>query len=111
MEMTKFVRKPFEVDAIQITEENINELAEFIGTIRKKNDEDGSVYIQVDRRLIPNIDRVFPGYWFTRMGNNARCYSEKIFSTTFVPVDENIQQWVDFMNTVGEPTQEVGLND
>ncbi len=53
MEFTTFVRKPFTVDAVEVTEENIAEIAELVGVLRQK--EDGAPYIHVDRRLIPNI--------------------------------------------------------
>jgi hypothetical protein len=81
MYFNTYIRKPFVVEAVEITEENINEVAEFVGTVRKK--EDGTSYIQVDRRLIPNVYRVYPGFYMTRMGDNIRCYSAKIFTEQF----------------------------
>ncbi len=81
MNFASYTRKPFTVEAVEITEENISEVAEFVGTVRKK--EDGTSYIQVDRRLIPNVYRVYPGFFMTRMGDNVRCYSAKIFNEQF----------------------------
>jgi hypothetical protein len=82
MEFKEFVRKPFVVEAVEITVDNIAECAEFIGTLRYK--EDKTPYIAVDRRLIPNVFQVHPGYWMTRMGDNIRCYSPKIFKNQFL---------------------------
>lgn len=82
MEFKPFVRKPFTVDAVEVTKENIEELAPLIGTLRSK--DDGTPYIQVDRRLVPNIYRVYPGFWMTKMGDNVRCYSKRIFNEQFV---------------------------
>lgn len=96
MEFTKFVRKPFTVEAVEVTEENITDIAEFVGTLREK--EDGTPYIQVDRRLVPNIFRVYPGFWMTKMGDNIRCYSKRIFNEQFVESDPAIMEWVHFMN-------------
>lgn len=84
--MSKYVRKPFLVEAVEVTEANIKELAEFIGTVRKK--PDGTSFIAVDRRLIPNVFRVYPGFWMTRMGDNIRCYSAKIFNDQFIELEE-----------------------
>jgi hypothetical protein len=95
MDFNEFVRKPFVVEAVEITEENISEAAEYIGTLRKK--DDGTPYIQVDRRLIPNVFRVFPGFWMTRMGDNIRCYSKKIFMDQFTPITTEVREWVTFM--------------
>lgn len=97
MEFTDFVRKPFSVEAVEVTEENIAEIAELVGTLRYK--DNGVPYIAVDRRLVPNIYRVYPGFWMTRMGDNIRCYSKKIFKEQFTPSTPDIDNWVRFMNS------------
>lgn len=95
MEFTTFVRKPFVVEAVEITAENINEVAKYIGDVRER--EDGTQYILVDRRLVPNVFKVYPGFFMTKMGENIRCYSRKIFKEQFVEEDESIRPWLDFM--------------
>jgi hypothetical protein len=99
MEFTTFVRKPFVVEAVEVTAENINEVAKYIGDVREK--EDGTQYILVDRRLVPNVFKVYPGFFMTKMGENIRCYSRKIFKEQFVEEDENIKPWVEFMANHG----------
>lgn len=96
MEFTNFVRKPFTVEAVEVTEDNIEEIAGLVGTLRHKSN--GSPYIEVDRKLVPNVFRVFPGYWVTRMGDNVRCYTKKVFKSQFVETDSDIDKWVAFMN-------------
>jgi hypothetical protein len=96
MEFTTFVRKPFVVDAVEITAENIGEVAKYVGDLREK--EDGTPYILVDRRLVPNVFRVYPGFFMTRMGENVRCYSKKIFKEQFMVQDDQIKEWVTFIN-------------
>jgi len=93
----QYVRKPFNVEAVEVTVDNIAELAEFIGTLRTK-ETDGTPYIAVDRRLVPSVYRVFPGYWVTRMGDNVRCYARKIFMAQFVESTEEIDAWVKYIN-------------
>lgn len=95
MEFTTFVRKPFVVQAIEITAENINEVAKYIGDVRER--EDGTQYILVDRRLVPNVFKVYPGFFMTKMGENIRCYSRKIFKEQFVEEDDSIKPWIEFM--------------
>lgn len=97
MEFTEFVRKPFVVEAVEVTKENIAEIAEHVGTLRQK--DDGTPYIQVDRRLIPNIFRVYPGFWMTRMGDNIRCYSKRIFTEQFIEASEAINKGVELINS------------
>jgi hypothetical protein len=95
MNFTTFVRKPFVVDAVEVTAENISEVAKYVGDLREK--EDGTPYILVDRRLVPNVARVFPGFFMTKMGENVRCYSRKIFRDQFIIQTAEIKPWVEFM--------------
>jgi hypothetical protein len=96
MEFTTYVRKPFVVEAIEITTENIGDVAKYVGDLKEK--EDGTPYILVDRRLVPNVFRVYPGFFMTKMGENVRCYSRKIFADQFMEKDEIIQPWLDFLD-------------
>lgn len=96
MELSMFVRKPFTVEAVEVTRDNIAEIAELVGTLREK--DDGTPYIQVDRRLVPNIYRVYPGFWMTRMGDNIRCYSKRIFKNQFLENTPDIDSMVKFIN-------------
>lgn len=93
----EFVRKPFVVEAIEVTKDNIKDLAVYIGTLRKK--DDGTPYIAVDRRLIPNVYRVYPGFWMTRMGDNIRCYSKKIFREQFTSSNTKIEALLIYFNS------------
>lgn len=108
MEFTTFVRKPFTVEAVEITEENIAEVAEQIGELRSK--PDGGSFIHVNRKLVPNVFRVYPGFFMTQMGDNVRVYSRRIFKEQFVEVAPDIQGWIDFINGPDEmpvPASEV----
>lgn len=96
MEFTTFVRKPFRVEAVEVTAENISDIAGFVGTLRHK--DNGTPYIQVDRRLVPNVFRVYPGFWMTKMGDNIRCYAKRVFEEQFIANTDEINQWVNFMN-------------
>jgi len=95
MEFTTFVRKPFVVEAVEITTDNIEEVAKHVGDLRHK--EDGTPFILVDRRLVPNVFRVYVGFYMTKMGENVRCYSRKIFREQFIVKDDNLEQWLDFL--------------
>lgn len=96
VELTKFVRKPFTVEAVEITIDNIAEIATVVGTLRTK--EDGSPYIQVNRQLVPNVFKVYPGFWMTKLGNNIRCYSGHIFTAQFIEISPNIEKLLEYIN-------------
>lgn len=77
-----FTRRSFDVEAVQITEENIHELARFVGEVKSEN---GIEYIVLDRRIVPTVSRAYIGWWVTRMNDNMRCYSNKTFHNQFEP--------------------------
>lgn len=109
MEFETFVRKPFTVQAVLITRDNIEEVAKFVGDLKEK--EDGTPFILVDKRLVPNVFKVFPGFYMTRMGDNVRCYSAKVFAQQFVTSSPEILQWVNWMNGEGDEPEELEIEE
>jgi hypothetical protein len=100
MEFVKFVRKPFLVDAVEVTKENIAEIAPLVGVLKEKGD--GTPFIQVNQRLVPNVFRVYPGFWVTRLEDTIRCYSKKAFFAQFAEGTEEVLNWVDSVNRPSE---------
>jgi hypothetical protein len=96
---SQFVRTPFSVEALIITEENIESVARLVGTVRVKNDEK---YIALDRRVVPNISRAYIGWYLTRLGDNLRCYSPKVFMEQFEPMPDTMIVHFDFNNATDE---------
>lgn len=96
MEFETYVKKPLKVEATLVTEENIAEIAEQIGALRKA--EDGTPYIFVDRRIVPVVFKVYPGFWFTKVGDSVRCYHPAVFAREFVLAEPEVIAWVDYLN-------------
>lgn len=107
MEFTTFVRKPFTVEAVQITEKNIRDIAPLVGTIQV---DDGQVWIQVDRKKVPVLSEVEPGYWMTKVDGKIRCYSDRVFREQFTPITPEIRQWMDYLNQQTTGAEEATLN-
>lgn len=84
METSPYRRKPFRVQAVEITDENIDEIGTLIGRVMVR-ESDGQKFIQVDHVLVPGVDRVYTGFWLTVMNDRYRCYSSKIFKAQFEP--------------------------
>lgn len=82
MTFDKFIRRPFAVEAIMITSENIAELAAVLGELKEK---DGEHWIAIDRRIVPNIRKAYLGWWITKLDDNYRAYSPKVFEKEFMP--------------------------
>jgi hypothetical protein len=82
MDFKSYIRKPFDLEAVEITEENFDEIADLIGReVRTLND--GTRCIVVDQKVIPTVKRVFVGWFLTRVGDNYRCYAPNIFDDQF----------------------------
>lgn len=81
MEFNQYVRRPFAVEAIEITADNLQEVADLVGKVETKGD---TTYISLDRRIIPNIGRAYVGWFMTRLGDNYRCYAPKVFRAQFI---------------------------
>lgn len=87
MEFKTFVRRPFQVQAVEITDENMAEIAEMIGgkikDFESESGETGGRYIQLNRQIIPNVGKALIGWWVTVLGDNFRCYAPKVFADQF----------------------------
>jgi hypothetical protein len=100
LEYITFVRIPFTVQAVWITAENIADVAKYVGDLEHR--DDGTPFILVDPRKVPSVEKVYPGYAMTRLGDNVRCYSRKVFLDQFTEQTVDIKPWVDFMQTVND---------
>ena len=92
MDFQPFIRRPFEIEAVRINTQNIEEVAEKIGRVEVLND--GTPTIVIDRNIIPNMHRAFPGFWLTRIGTRYRCYSSKYFDDQFVGWDDLLASYM-----------------
>lgn len=88
----RFQRKPFYVEAIQVTEENMAEVAEWCGGpikhTRPKSSEnvEPAPYIQVPV-ISPKSVRQTRGYvgdWVLKAGEGFKVYADKSFKQSFV---------------------------
>lgn len=105
LQYAPYVRKPFMVEAIEVTLDNIREIAKLVGTI-KFDENTGAPYILVDRKKVPNVYRVTAGYWVTRVDNKIRAYSHNSFFAQFKESTSQIEDWVEFMNGAGASASE-----
>lgn len=86
LNILKYNRKSFPVDAIQVTSENMTEVAEWCkGTI---NDE--GVYISVDVKnpLTTKQTQAFVGDWVLKAPKGFKVYTDRAFSKNFEPAHD-----------------------
>lgn len=91
VETQRFVRKSFPVEAIQVTPENLKQIAKWCGgQVRHDGDKEGHLsrdYIKV-RVAYPINDRqtqAFLGDWVLKSGKSFKVYTNAAFENSFVP--------------------------
>lgn len=98
METRTFIRKSFEVEAVQVTAENMVEVAEWCRgrVVKAKADEEQHVKVRVMRVMDERQTKAFVGDWVLYAGTGYKVYNAKAFVKSFEPVGEELR-------TVDEP--------
>lgn len=97
-----YVRKPFEVEAVEVTEDNLEEIAEWChGDLREDNRR--YVKVRVARALNERQTKAYPGDWVLYAGTGFKVYTPKAFEKTFVEKES-----VAVLDG-GTPTNEISL--
>lgn len=94
LETTKYVRKPFYIDAVQVTAANISDVAAWAdGEVRTDNNKAKYVKVRVHRPLNDRQTKAFVGDWVLFAGTGYKVYTPKAFANSFEPVStETIMQ-------------------
>lgn len=95
IQTTRYIRKPFFIDAVQVTADNIDEVAEWCtGSVhedeRKKNigEDYRYVKVRVHRPLSERQTKAFVGDWVLYAGTGYRVYTDKAFVGSFEPAPD-----------------------
>jgi len=84
----KFARKPYYVDEIQVTEENMEAVAEWCGGDIRRLHGKKYINVQVERPLNKRQTRAFVGDHILFAGG-YKVYPDRAFEKSFEPVDSN----------------------
>lgn len=83
----KYIRKPFSIDAVQVTEENIDEIAKWCGgeiiTEKRGRKDIRYVKVRVNRPLNERQTKAFVGDWVLYAGTGYKVYTSKAFDACF----------------------------
>lgn len=101
LDIAQFARKPFYVEAVQVSEENIQEVAAWVGGRIKRTNRKGEglepyVKVNVKRPLHDRQKQAFVGDWVlryetlhgTRTAVTYKVYTNEAFARNFIPVEE-----------------------
>lgn len=86
MKTHKFMRKPFYIDAVRVSELNIKDVAEWCGGEIQTTDEGTFIEVKVYRPLTPRQSQAFIGDWVLSSGNGFKIYTPKAFDKSFEKV-------------------------
>jgi hypothetical protein len=104
MKTAKFARKPFDVEAVQVTSENMDEVAKWCqGSVEIDGDSETKehyIKVRVLRVLNERQTKAFVGDWVLYAGTGYKVYTNKAFKNSFVPMDG-----VEELRTVDEPVE------
>lgn len=89
-----YARKTFTVEAVQVTAENMGEVAAWCsGSIRSIDSTlpGSSTYIEVRVILAGRVQKAmaYDGDWVTKTNKSYKVYRDKSFNVAFEPVDTN----------------------
>jgi len=84
---TRYVRKTFYIEAIQVTADNISEVAEWCrGAVKLTDDDKWHIKLHVYRPLTLRQTMAFVGDWVLLAGSNFKIYTDKAFTKSFEKV-------------------------
>lgn len=88
MKTNKFARRPFYVDAVRVSDTNIEEVAAWCGgeVISSSGSEGTYIKVEVHRPLTSRQTQAFFGCWVLRSGNGFKVYEAKAFDKSFEKV-------------------------
>ena len=99
METRKFARKPFFVDAVRVTSENMERVAEWcqgdVNTIQNGQSDERYVKVRVHRPMTDRQTQAFVGDWVLYAGTGFKVYTPKAFEKSFEEVVDEGQETAD----------------
>lgn len=107
MQVSNYIRKPFGVEAVQVTKENMSEVATWChGEIHsEEGDTRGSfVHVRVHNPMNDRQTRAYVGDWVLYAGKGFKVYTNKAFNNSF---DLNEEQPVEKIQNVFETAESV----
>ena len=84
-----YIRKPFSVEAVQVTDENMEVLAQHYGGEIQTFKDRNFIRVRVIRPYIDRQTRAYSGDWLLVSDTEIKVYTEKAFAKAFVPEIES----------------------
>lgn len=97
MDTSKFTRKSFDVEAVQVTAENINDVAAWCdGTVEAPHalsvDSEPYIKVRVLYPINPRQTQAFVGDWVLYSGKGYKVYTDSAFKKHFVSTNPTAEE-------------------
>lgn len=104
LETMKYIRKPFNIDAVQVTGQNLQEVAKWVDGDIRTDDLGQYVKVRVHRPLNERQTKAYVGDWVLYAGTGYKVYTQKAFSNSFEQVSgESVMIDTNIKRTDGDP--------
>jgi len=89
LQTEKYARKPFYVDAVQVTEGNMQDVAKWCqGSVQSTDAGENFIKVRVHRPLNERQTKAFVNDWILFAGTGYKVYTPKAFNQSFEPAAE-----------------------
>lgn len=97
LKIEKYSRNPFEVEAVQVTADNMEEVAAWcLGTIQNPKPDDFFIKVEVRYPIHSRQTEARPTDWVLKMGNQFKVYQDEAFRRQFhQPADDSVSNVFD----------------
>lgn len=83
LETTQYIRKPFNIDAVKVTSQNMSEVAKWVDGDIRTDDLGQYVKVRVHRPLNERQTKAYVGDWVLYAGTGYKVYTDKAFRNSF----------------------------
>lgn len=84
LQTAQYQRKPFFVDAIQVSTENMDEVSKWCqGDVRIADNGKNYIKVRVHRPINDRQTMAYPGDWVLYAGTGYKVYTDQAFKKTF----------------------------
>lgn len=115
IELKTYIRKPFPVQAVLVTEENMEELAAWckgeILTERRDRTEKRYIKVPVKNNLSENQTKARSGYWLLFGGKGFKVYTSRAFNACFEEKVEEVTTFHHYNTPLFNPPECVGAGE
>ena len=101
IEFQRYARKPFYVEAIRVTRDNLEDVATWCHGDVQTDNWGRHVKVRVHRPLNDRQTKAYPGDWVLYAGTGFKVYTDKAFQKSFEPAENKVEELL----TTNEPAE------